>query len=137
MTRELSLFVATFTTLLAIINPFGVLPVYLKLLEGKDVETHRRVAWKSCVYALPLSLFFLFFGTLILRLFGVPLSMIRIVGGIILMKNRFRAFFAILIWRWDDTGRRSRRQRCLCAARNAADVRSRCDRDNPGYDFDD
>ena len=92
MTRELSLFVATFTTLLAIINPFEVLPVYLKLLEGKDVETHRRVAWKSCVYALLLSLFFLIFGTLILRLFGVPLSMVRIVGGIILMKIGFELF---------------------------------------------
>jgi small neutral amino acid transporter SnatA (MarC family) len=74
MSRELSLFIGTFTTLLAIINPFEVLPVYLKLLEGKDVETHRRVAWKSCVYALFLSLFFLIFGTLLLRLFGVPLA---------------------------------------------------------------
>ena len=36
MGRELSLFIGTFTTLLAIINPFEVLPVYLKLLEGKD-----------------------------------------------------------------------------------------------------
>ena len=52
MNREFSLFIGTFTTLLAIINPFEVLPVYLKLLLGKDVETHRRVAWKSCVYAL-------------------------------------------------------------------------------------
>ncbi len=91
MGRELSLFVATFTTLLAIINPFEVLPVYLKLLNGKDVETHRQVAWKSCVYALLLSLF-LIFGTLILRLFGVPLSMVRIVGGIILMKIGFELF---------------------------------------------
>jgi multiple antibiotic resistance protein len=92
MTRELSLFIATFTTLLAIINPFEVLPVYLKLLEGKDVETHRSVAWKSCTYALFLSLFFLIFGTLILHLFGVPLSMVRIVGGIILMKIGFELF---------------------------------------------
>jgi MarC family membrane protein len=92
MARELSLFIGTFTTLLAIINPFAVLPVYLKLLEGKDVETHRQVAWKSCVYALLLSLFFLIFGTLILRLFGVPLSMVRIVGGIILMKIGFELF---------------------------------------------
>ena len=38
MGRELSLFIGTFTTLLAIINPFEVLPVYLKLLEGKDVN---------------------------------------------------------------------------------------------------
>jgi hypothetical protein len=74
--RELSLFIGTSTTLLAIINPFEVLPVYLKLLEGKDVGTHRRVAWKSCVYALLLSLFFLIFGTLILRLFGVLLSIL-------------------------------------------------------------
>ena len=92
MTRELSLFVATFTTLLAIINLFEVLPVYLKLFEGRDVGTHRRVAWKSCVYALLLSLFFLIFGTLILRLFGVPLSMVRIVGGTILMKTGFELF---------------------------------------------
>ena len=92
MSRELSLFIGTFTTLLAIINPFEVLPVYLKLLEGKDVETQRRVAWKSCVYALLLSLFFLIFGTLLLRLFGVPLSMVRIAGGIILMKIGFELF---------------------------------------------
>ena len=92
MSCEFSLFIGTFTTLLAIINPFEVLPVYLKLLLGKDVETHRRVARKSCVYALLLSLFFLIFGTLILRLFGVPLSMVRIVGGIILMKIGFELF---------------------------------------------
>lgn len=92
MSRELSLFIGTFTTLLAIINPFEVLPVYLNLLQGKDFETHREVAWKSCVYALLLSLFFLIFGTLILRLFGVPLSMVRIVGGFILMKIGFELF---------------------------------------------
>jgi multiple antibiotic resistance protein len=92
MSRQLSLFIGTFTTLLAIINHFEVLPVYLKLLEGKDVETQRRVAWKSCVYALLLSLFFLIFGTLLLRLFGVPLSMVRIAGGIILMKIGFELF---------------------------------------------
>jgi multiple antibiotic resistance protein len=92
MGHELSLFVGTFATLLAIINPFEVLPVYLKMLEGRDAATHRQVAWKACFYALLLSLFFLIFGTLILRLFGVPLSMVRIVGGIILMKIGFELF---------------------------------------------
>ena len=92
MGRELSLFIGTFTTLLAIINPLEVLPVYLKLLEGKDAATHRQIAWKSCIYALFLSLFFLIFGTLILRLFGVPLAMVRIVGGIILVKIGFDLF---------------------------------------------
>src|SRR6478752_9617394 len=92
MGHELSLFVGTFATLLAIINPLEVLPVYLKMLEGRDAATHRQVAWKACLYALLLSLFFLIFGTLILRLFGVPLAMVRIVGGIILMKIGFELF---------------------------------------------
>jgi multiple antibiotic resistance protein len=61
-------------------------------LEGKDAATHRQVAWRSCVYALFLSFFFLIFGTLILHLFGVPLAMVRIVGGIILVKIGFELF---------------------------------------------
>jgi multiple antibiotic resistance protein len=36
--------------------------------------------------------FFLLFGTLILRIFGVPLSMVRIVGGIILVRLGFALF---------------------------------------------
>jgi multiple antibiotic resistance protein len=74
------------------VNPLEVLPVYLKLLEKRDARTHRQIARKACIYALLLSLFFLIFGTLIMRLFGVPLSMVRIVGGIILMKIGFELF---------------------------------------------
>lgn len=92
MSREFSLFIGTFATLLAIINPLEVLPVYLGLLSGKDAGTHRSVAWKACLYALLLAFFFLIFGNIILRLFDVPLSMIRIVGGIILMKIGFELF---------------------------------------------
>ena len=108
ISRELSLFIGTFTTLLAIINPFEVMPVYLKLLEGKDAATHREVAWKSCFYALLLSLFFLIFGTLILRVFGVPLAMVRIVGGIILVKIGFELFRRLHREGWSRLPRRMR-----------------------------
>jgi multiple antibiotic resistance protein len=36
--------------------------------------------------------FFLLFGTLILRIFGIPLSMVRIVGGINLMRLGFALY---------------------------------------------
>jgi multiple antibiotic resistance protein len=81
-----------FTTLLAIINPLEVMPVYLGLLAGKDQATHRAVAWKACAYALALSFFFLVFGDLLLRLFGVPLAMVRIAGGLILTRIGFSLF---------------------------------------------
>jgi len=81
-----------FTTLLAIINPLEALPVFLKLLDGRSEEEHRRVARTSCFYAMLLALFFLFFGKLVMWIFGVPLSMVRIVGGIILMRIGFQLF---------------------------------------------
>jgi MarC family membrane protein len=76
----------------AIINPLAALPVFLKLLEGQDKNAHRRVAWKACSYATLLLFFFLIFGTLLLKIFEVPLSMVRIVGGIILMRIGFALF---------------------------------------------
>ena len=60
---EFALFVGTFTSLLAIINPLEVLPVYLGLLAEADVPTRRAVAVKSCLYATGLCFFFLIFGT--------------------------------------------------------------------------
>jgi multiple antibiotic resistance protein len=87
-----TLFVSTLTTLLAIINPLESLPVFLKLLEGQNKHAHRRVAWKACIYATLLLFFFLIFGTLLLKVFEVPLSMVRIVGGIILMRIGFSLF---------------------------------------------
>src|SRR5215471_18704815 len=92
MQQELTLFISTFTTLLAIINPLEALPVFLTLLEGKDDASHRRVARRACLYAVLLAFFFLLFGKLVLWIFGVPLSMVRIVGGIILMHIGFRLF---------------------------------------------
>ena len=92
MGQEVTLFVGMFTTLLAIINPLEALPVFLKLLEGKSEEEHLRIARRSCFYAMLLAFFFLFFGKLILWIFGVPLSMVRIVGGIILMRIGFDLF---------------------------------------------
>jgi multiple antibiotic resistance protein len=89
---ELTLFFSTFTTLLAVINPFEVLPVFLLLLREKSNQERGRVAFMSCLYALLLILFFLFFGAVILKIFGVSLSMVRIAGGIVLMKIGFELF---------------------------------------------
>ena len=92
MNTVTTLFLITFTTLVAIINPLAVLPVFLKLLQGQDKGAHRRIAWKACCYATLLLFVFLIFGALLLKIFDVPLSMVRIVGGIILMRIGFVLF---------------------------------------------
>jgi multiple antibiotic resistance protein len=92
MSQEMTLFVGTFTTLLAVINPLESLPIFLELLEGKDDKAHRSVAFRACLYAALLMFFFLLFGRVVLAVFGVPLSMVRIVGGIILTRIGFSLF---------------------------------------------
>jgi multiple antibiotic resistance protein len=88
----LVLFVSTFSTLLAIINPFEALPIFLELLEEQDAQRHRQIAFRSCLYAALLLFFFLIFGTLIMRIFGVSLGMVRVVGGVILTRIGFELF---------------------------------------------
>jgi len=92
MNTYVTLFVGMFTTLLAIINPLEAIPVFLGMLQGKDTAELRRVARRACFFALLLMFFFLIFGNLLLRLFDVPLSMIRVVGGVILMRIGFELF---------------------------------------------
>ncbi len=88
----MALFLATFTTLLAIINPFEALPIFLGLSAHMDDQARHSLAVRSCLYALALMFFFLIFGTLLLKVFGVPLPMVRIAGGIILTRLGFQLF---------------------------------------------
>jgi multiple antibiotic resistance protein len=92
MSGYVGLFVSLFTTLVAIINPLEAIPVYLGLTDGKSDADQRQVARKACFYTLLLGFFFLFFGTALLRVFNVSLSMVRVVGGLVLMRVGFDLF---------------------------------------------
>jgi len=92
MTGFLTLWAGTFTTLLAVINPLEAIPIFLQLTGGQSTNVHRAIARRSCIYATLLLFFFLLFGNLVLRVFDIPLSMVRIVGGIILMRIGFEMF---------------------------------------------
>ncbi len=70
----------------------GELLLHLGLIDGKPDTEQRRIARQACIYAQLLCFFFLLFGTLLLRLFDVPLSMVKVVGGVILTRVGFELF---------------------------------------------
>jgi multiple antibiotic resistance protein len=94
MEQHLTVFIGTFTTLLAVVNPLEALPVFLSLSQDQDVKSRRKLAFRACLYALMLIIGFILFGNFILNIFGVNLSMVRTVGGIILMKIGFDLFLS-------------------------------------------
>lgn len=92
MEHAVTLFVGTFTTLLAIINPLEAIPIFLQLTTGREDRVRLEMARLSCLYGMLLLIFFLVFGNLVLWIFSIPLSMVRIVGGVILIRLGFELF---------------------------------------------
>ena len=132
----MTLFIATFSTLLAIINPLEALPVFLQLAARKDDQERVLLARRACLYAVGLMFFFLIFGTLILRIFGIPLSMVRIVGGIILTRLGFTLFSSRPADAATDHTTNGQPTRCRLRPSGDADHgRPWSDRDRPGHDI--
>jgi multiple antibiotic resistance protein len=92
MAPEFTLFLSAFSTLLALVNPLEALSVFLSLTKDATDDERKSIARRSCLYALLLMFFFLIFGTFILKIFGVPLSMVRMAGGLILIQIGFSLF---------------------------------------------
>lgn len=75
-----------FIGLLAIVNPFGVIPIYLGVLEqhGARVD-YPAAARRTTLVVLGVLLVTLVSGEFLLRLFGISLSAFRVAGGILLL----------------------------------------------------
>ncbi|RMF19921.1 MAG: NAAT family transporter [Gammaproteobacteria bacterium] len=71
------------TSLFVMINPFGIAPVYLSLTHGMTPQERRFVAWRASLTALVIMVLFAVAGNFIFEFFGVRISSLKIVGGII------------------------------------------------------
>lgn len=78
-----------FVSLFAIVNPTGVLPVYLAFTRGMTEAERRRVAWKAVLVACGVLLFFGLAGDAIFRTFGITIPAFRVAGGILIFKYAY------------------------------------------------
>lgn len=73
----------TFTSLFTMMNPIGVIPVYIALTEKMSVKEARYIAFKSTFTAFIILIFFAFSGKFIFDFFAISVDSLKIVGGII------------------------------------------------------
>ena len=71
-------------TLFALLNPIGMLPVFISYTANEGKEVQRLVALFVSLTVMALLLMFLLIGSPILQFFGVSLDSFRIAGGILL-----------------------------------------------------
>ncbi|KAA3606336.1 MAG: MarC family protein [Calditrichaeota bacterium] len=72
-----------FTSLFAMMNPIGVIPVYMSMTSKLPSEEAKRVAFKSSLTACLTLFFFAFSGKFIFDFFAISVNSLKVVGGII------------------------------------------------------
>jgi multiple antibiotic resistance protein len=83
MSEAVQFALLAFTSLLAIVNPLGAVPMYVAMTAGYTPEHRRATVRRAIVTALAVMLTFAVIGTWILRFFGITTHAFQIAGGIL------------------------------------------------------
>jgi multiple antibiotic resistance protein len=90
---DLDLFIPAFVTLLVVIDPIGILPMFMALTQGMSKERRRTIALHSCGVAGLLLTVFAFLGEGVLNFLGISMAAFRISGGILLLLTALDMLF--------------------------------------------
>ncbi|MEI5908473.1 MarC family protein [Bacillus spongiae] len=83
MNISLELMLFYFTSFFTLINPLGVMPIFMTMTDSLDEATKRATAKKSTLVAFILLVFFALTGQILFRFFGITVDSLKIVGGVI------------------------------------------------------
>ena len=94
MNEELIRFSLTaFVTLLVVVDPPGVVPIFVALTEGADTAKRRATVRRAVLVALLVALFFLVAGRGLLSYLGVTIHAFAISGGVLLFATALPMLF--------------------------------------------
>ncbi|WP_038058279.1 MarC family protein [Thermus amyloliquefaciens] len=90
----LELFLKSFLTLFVVVDPVGLVPVFLALAGDRPPRKQAQIARKAVLVAGGLMVSFFFFGRGLLEYLGISLEALRIAGGILLFRIATEMVFA-------------------------------------------
>lgn len=84
------------STLLTLVNPLGIAPLFMVLTERFDPDQRRAIARKATLTGGITLVVFALVGSYIFRFYGITLNAFRIMGGIIFFRSGLRMLEAIV-----------------------------------------
>ena len=85
MKEWLSFSVLSLSAIFFVVDPMGVIPVFMAMTVGDPPEKRRSMARRASVAAFFILSVFAVAGTLIFRVFGVTLGAFKVAGGVLLL----------------------------------------------------
>jgi multiple antibiotic resistance protein len=85
----IEIFIAVLAKLFSIVNPFGVVPMFLTMTSQYEEKDRRRLILSTSLYFIGILLVFFWAGTYILGFFGLSINALRIAGGLIILNSAF------------------------------------------------
>lgn len=85
--------ITTAATFFVIIDPPGLVPMFIALTQGMDSAHRRRLALRACVIAFGILLAFGLAGESLLGFIGISMPAFRIAGGILLFLTALDMLF--------------------------------------------
>jgi len=84
---------AAFVTLLVVVDPPGVVPIFVALTRDEDAARRRKILTRAVLIAFGVALFFLVAGRSVLSYLGVTVHAFSISGGILLFATAMPMLF--------------------------------------------
>ena len=87
MTDLTSFFILAFSSLFTLVNPIGLSPVFLSMVDSCDDKERQKIALKGVFTALIVLIIFTFLGRLVFSFFGITVAGFKIAGGILFFRT--------------------------------------------------
>ena len=85
--------ITAFATLFVVIDPPGLVPLFIALTRGMSVERRRSLATRACIIAVVILAAFAIAGEALLGFIGITMPAFRIAGGILLFLTALDMLF--------------------------------------------
>lgn len=85
LSELLSIFIVALPAVFFVVDPIGVVPIFLSMTRGDSPAKVRSMAAKASLVGGALVLAFAIFGGLIFKVFGLTMGAFRVAGGILLL----------------------------------------------------
>ncbi|PYE82302.1 MarC family protein [Pseudoroseicyclus aestuarii] len=90
---DLSSLITAYTTLFVIVDPLGLVPVFIALTRGMSAARRRIIGLRACLVSAVLFGLFLVVGEKLLRFLGITFPAFRIAGGLLLFLTALDMLF--------------------------------------------